>query len=91
MQEWLHMAGGHNKVEYCPKSHLKESSFRSKDLSLALALSLGRGLRRIVARVPGVLGAPPPKNSTVASCVYPPLLLQAMHNFCSYCVKALLR
>ena len=40
----------------------------SKDLSLALALSLGRGLRRIVARVRGVLGAPPPKSSTVASC-----------------------
>ena len=44
MQEWLRMAGGHNKVEYCSGSHLKESSFRSKDLSLALALSLGRGV-----------------------------------------------
>ena len=42
------MAGGHNKVEYCSGSHLKESGFRSIDLSLALALSLGRGLRRIV-------------------------------------------
>ena len=62
------MAGGHNKVEYCSGSHLKESSFRSIDLSLALALSLGRGLRRIVARVRGVLGAPPPYSSTVASC-----------------------
>ena len=63
------MAGGHNKVEYCSGSHLKESSFRSKDLSLvALALSLGRGLWRIAARVRGVLGAPPPKSSTVASC-----------------------
>ena len=61
------MAGGHNKVEYGSGSHLKESNFRSKDLSLAL--SLGRGLRRIVARVRGVLGAPPPKSSTVASCV----------------------
>ena len=56
MQEWLHMAGGHNKVEYCSGSHLKESRFRSIDLSLALALSLGRGLRRIVARARGVLG-----------------------------------
>ena len=56
MQEWLHMAGGHNKVEYCSGSHLKERGFRSIDLSLALALSLGRGLRRIVARARGVLG-----------------------------------
>ena len=56
MQEWLHMDGGYHKVEYCSGSHLKESSFRSIDLSLALALSLGRGLRRIVARVLGVLG-----------------------------------
>ena len=63
------MAGGHNKVEYCSGSHLKDSGgFRSKDLSLALALSLGRGLGRIVAGVRGVLGAPPPKSSTVASC-----------------------
>ena len=68
MQEWLHVTGVHNKVECCFGSHLKESSFRSKDLSLAPALSLGRGLRRIVARVMGVLGAPPPKSSTVASC-----------------------
>ena len=44
------MAGGHNKVEYCSGSRRKESSFRSKDLSLALALSLGRGLRHIAAR-----------------------------------------
>ena len=36
--------------------HLKESGFRSIDLSLALALSLRQGLRRIVARVRGVLG-----------------------------------
>ena len=50
------MAGGHNQIEYCSGSHLKESSFRSKDLSLPLALSLGRGLRRIVARVGGLLG-----------------------------------
>ena len=50
------MAGGHNKVEYCSGSHLKESSFLSIELSLALALSLGRGLRRIVARVRKVLG-----------------------------------
>ena len=50
------MAGGHNKVDYCSTSHLKESFFRSMDLSLALALSLRRGLRRIVARLRGVLG-----------------------------------
>ena len=68
MQEWLHMAGGHNNVEYCSGSHRKESSFRSKDVSIALALSLGRSLTRIVARVRGVLGAPAPKSSTVASC-----------------------
>ena len=62
------MAGGHNKVEYCSGSHLNKSGFRSIDLSLALALSLGRGLRRIGSPVRGVLGAPPPKSSTVASC-----------------------
>ena len=50
------MAGGHNKAEYCSGSHLKESGLRSIDLSLVLALSLGRGIRRIVARVRGVLG-----------------------------------
>ena len=55
------MAGGHNKVEYCSGSHLKKSSFPSIDLSLALALSLGRGLRRIVASVRGVLGHLPHK------------------------------
>ena len=49
------MAGGHNKIEYCSGSHLKEGGFRSIDLSLALALSLRRGVRRIVARVRGVL------------------------------------
>ena len=48
------MAGGHNKVEYCSGAHLEESGFRYTDLSLAL--SLGRGLRRIVAGVGGVLG-----------------------------------
>ena len=42
------MTAGHNKVEYCSGSHLKESSFRFIDLSLALALSRRRGLRRIV-------------------------------------------
>ena len=42
--------------EYCSGSHIKESNFRFIDLSLALALNLGRGLRRIVARVRGVLG-----------------------------------
>ena len=50
------MAGGPNEVECCSVSYLKESGFRSIDLSLALALSLGRGLRRIVARALGVLG-----------------------------------
>ena len=50
------MTGGHNKAEYCPGAHLKDSGFRSIDLSLALALSLARGLMRIVARVRGVLG-----------------------------------
>ena len=50
------MAGGHNKVEYCSGSHLKESGFRSIDLSLALALSQRRGLTRIVARAREVLG-----------------------------------
>ena len=59
MQEWLHVTGRHNKAEYCSGSHLKESGFRSIDLSLALALSLGRGLRRIVTRVRGVLGHVP--------------------------------
>ena len=34
MQEWLHVTRGHNKVECCSGSHLKKSSFRSKDLSL---------------------------------------------------------
>ena len=50
------MAGGHNKVEYCSGPHLQESSFQSNDLFLALPLSLGRGLRRIVPRARGVLG-----------------------------------
>ena len=50
------MAGGHNKVEYCSGSYLKEGGFRSIDLSVALALSLGRDLRRIVARARGMLG-----------------------------------
>ena len=53
------MAGGHNKVEYCSGSHLKEISFRSKDLSLALALSLGSGLRRAGA---GSAGRTSPKE-----------------------------
>ena len=56
MQEWLHMAGGHNQVEYCSGSHRQESGFRSIGLSLVLALSPGRGLRPTVARVRGVLG-----------------------------------
>ena len=73
MQEWLHMAGGHNKVEYSG-SHLKESSFRSIDLSWAAGLSLRRGLRHTVAGVRGVLGAQPPHGSTVASCGEPLLL-----------------
>ena len=56
MQEWLHRAGGHIKVECCSGSHLKESGFGSIALSLALALSLRRGIRHIAARVRGVLG-----------------------------------
>ena len=48
------MAGGHNKVEHCSGSHIKESGFRSIDLSLALALSLRHGLK--VTRARGVLG-----------------------------------
>ena len=60
------MAGGHNKVNWCSEAHLKESGFRSIDLSLALALSLGRGLRRIVARVRGVQGHLP---HTAAPCL----------------------
>ena len=72
MREWLYVTGGHNKVEYCSGSDLKGSDFPSKDLSLALALSLGCGLRRIVARVRGgSAGASPPHSSTVASCVQP--------------------
>ena len=55
-------------MEYCSGSHVKETSVRSIDMSFALAISLGRGLRRIVARVRGVLDAPRPKSSTVASC-----------------------
>ena len=62
------MPGRHNEVEYCSGSHFEENGFRSIDLSLALALSLRRGLRRIVARVRGMLGAPPPKSSSVARC-----------------------
>ena len=42
------MTGGHNKVEYCSGSHLRESSFRSIDLSWAAGLSLRRGLKYTV-------------------------------------------
>ena len=63
------MAGGHNEVEYRFGPRLKESGFRSKDLSRAEGLSLRRGLRHTIARVRGVLDAPPPKSSTVASRV----------------------
>ena len=62
------MAGGHNKVNHCSETHLYESSFRSIDVSWAAGLSLGRGLMHIIARMRGVLAAPPPKSSTVASC-----------------------
>ena len=61
MQKWLHMAGSHKKVKYCSESHFKERGFRSIDLFLALALSLGRGLGRIVARARRVLGHLPHK------------------------------
>ena len=37
MQEWLHRGGGPNEVEYCSGSHLRESSFRSRDLSLLIS------------------------------------------------------
>ena len=74
MEEWLHATGGHNKVEYYSGSHLKRNGFRSIALSLALAFSLRRGPRRIVARLQGVLEASPPKNSTVDSCGWPALL-----------------
>ena len=56
------MTGGHNKVEYCSGSRLNKSSFRSKDLSLALALSLERGLRRIVCAGAGSAGRTSPKE-----------------------------
>ena len=58
------MTGGHNKVEYCSTSHLKESGFRSIDLSFALALSLGRGLRRGLTRIvrAGSAGRTSPKE-----------------------------
>ena len=62
------MARGHTKVEYGSETHLKENSFRSKDLSWAACLSQRRGLRHTIAWVQGVLGAPPPNGSTVASC-----------------------
>ena len=62
------MTGGHDMVKRCTGSHLKKSGFRLKDISLALGRSLGCGLRRIVAQVREVRGAPPPKSSTVASC-----------------------
>ena len=62
------MAGGHNKVDYCSGSHLKESSFRSIDLSWAAGLSLRRGLSHTVAGMRGLLGAPPQHGTTVASC-----------------------
>ena len=62
------MAEGHNKVNCCSEAHLQKSSFRPLDLSWSAGLSLGRGLRRTIARVRGVLDAPPPKSSTVASC-----------------------
>ena len=60
------MAGGHNKVNCCSDAHLKESSFRSKELSWAAGLSLRRVLRHTIAQAWGVLDAPPPKSSTAA-------------------------
>ena len=62
------MARGHNKVGYCSEAHLKNSSFESMDLLWAAGLSLRRGFRPTVAGVRGVLGAPPSRGSTVASC-----------------------
>ena len=65
------MAGGHNNVEYCSRSHRKKSGFRSIDLSLALALSLGRGLRSLGC---GECWGISPIQQPVASFVYPLLL-----------------
>ena len=62
------MAGGHNKVGHCSGLHLKESGFRSIDLSWAAGLSLRRRLRHTIARVRGVLDAHPPRSCTVANC-----------------------
>ena len=59
------MAGATIKLNIALGSHLKDSTFRPMDLFLALALSLRRSLRSI-ARVRGMLGAPPPHGSTVA-------------------------
>ena len=47
--------------------HLKERGFRSIDLPQAAVLSQRRGLRPTIAWERGVLGAPPPDGSTVAS------------------------
>ena len=62
------MAGVHNKVCCCSEAPLKECTFRSSDLFWVAGLSLRRGLRHTVAGVRGVLGAPPPNGSIVASC-----------------------
>ena len=54
------MAGGHNKVEYCCGSHLKESGFRLVYRSVLISPSPQPGARPQeaykVARVRGVLG-----------------------------------
>ena len=61
------MAGGLKKVGYCSETHMKEISFQPKDLSWAAGLNLRGGLRHTVPGVRGVLGAPPPQGSTLAS------------------------
>ena len=54
------MTGNHNKVEYCSGSHLKESSFRSKDPGAAS----GAESRPVVR---ALLDAPPSKSNVVLS------------------------
>ena len=70
MQEWSYTARGHNKVNHRSEVQLKESSFQSIYLFPAAGLRLRRSLRHrhTVACLRGMLGAPPPDGSTVASC-----------------------
>ena len=61
-------ASWRKNANYCSEAHLKERNFPSKDLSWAAGVSVRRGRRHTVVWVRGVLGAPPPHGSTVASC-----------------------